>query len=151
MMIAMTRLYVDFDPPQPDDPDFATDTAHLVYFLSWAYATRFGANHEMSIASLVLKSQFKVDLTPLLTFADRSVEDADDIEALASAWQASAPLAECCRQITAAFAAGDNRLDGLEAEYPGLAASIAELGRLADLADSRGARVRLSYEIEDAV
>ena len=151
MMTTMTRAYVDFDPAQPDAPDFTGDTADLVYFLSWAFATRYGANHEMSIAALILRGEFRIDLSPLLTFADRKVEDTDDAEALEKAWQDAGPLAECCAKITTALASNERRLISLQEDYPGLAASIEELGRLAGWADRRGARIRLTYEIEDLV
>lgn len=147
----MTRAYVDFDPPQPDAPGFMVDTADLVYFLSWAYATRYGANHEMSIAALILRGEFKVDLSPLLTFADRKVEDPADAAALEQAWQDAGPLAGCCEQIARALVSGERRLASLQEDYPGLAGSLEELGRLAAWAAERGARIRLSYEIEDRV
>jgi hypothetical protein len=144
----MPRLYVDLDPPREDALGFTTDTADLVYFLSWAFATRFGANHEMSIAALVLRGEFKIDLSPLLTFADRAVEDPDDAEALERAWQDPEPLAECCEQIAKALASRERRLNALQEEYPALAASIEELGRLARWAAEHETRVRLSYEME---
>ena len=144
----MTRAYIDFDPPQPDAPDFEHDTADLVYFLSWAYAMRFGANHELSIAALVLKTEFEIDLAPLLTFADRDVEDDADREALTDAWQAAAPLAACCEQVSRAFTSGEQHLQTLTQDYPSLEAGIVELGQLAAWGARRGARIRLSYEME---
>jgi hypothetical protein len=151
MITTMTRAYVDFDPPQPDAPDFTSDTADLVYFLSWAFATRYGANHEMSIAALILRGEFKIDLSPLLTFADRKVEDADDAETLEKAWQDAGPLAECCAKITAALASNERRLTSLQEDYPTLPASLDELGRIASWAEERHARIRLSYAMEDLV
>jgi hypothetical protein len=145
----MPRLYVDFDPAGEDAPPFTTETADLVYFLSWAFATRYGASHEMSIAALLLRGQFKIDLSPLLTFADRTIEDPDDAEALERAWQDPAPLAQCCERVAKALASGERRLKALQEEYPTLASAIKELGRLAKWAAEHDARIRLSYEMED--
>jgi hypothetical protein len=147
----MTQAFVEFDPPQPDAPGFSSETAGLVYFLSWAYATRYGASHGLSIAAVLLRGQFKIDLSPLLTFADRSVEDESDSEALAGAWQDAAPLAECCAKVSNAFASGERRLVALQEEYPHLAGNIEDLGRMAAWATERGARIRLTYEIDGLV
>ena len=61
----MPRIVLDFEPEQPDAPELETDTSDLVYFLSWAFLTRYGANHELSLAALVLRGEFKIDLSPL--------------------------------------------------------------------------------------
>ena len=145
----MTRAFVDFDPPQPDAPDFESDTSDLVYFLSWAFATRYGANHELSLAALVLRGEFKVDLSPLLTFADRNVEDEADSAELERVWQEPEPFAETCKQVAAALASGERRLAALQEEYPLLRRNIEELGRIAAWAAARHVRVRLTYDLAD--
>ena len=145
----MPRIVLDFDPPQPDAPGFASDTGDLVFFLSWAFSTRYGANHEMSIAALVLRSEFKIDLLPLLTFADRNVEDPADEEALERAWQDAAPLAECCGQVHEALGSDERRLSSLGEEYPALRENIRELGQIAAWVAERESRIRLTYELED--
>ena len=49
MLVPMPRVVLDFDPPRPDAPGFATDTSDFVYFLSWAFSGRYyGASHELS-------------------------------------------------------------------------------------------------------
>jgi hypothetical protein len=146
----MPHIVVDFDPPQPDAPAFATDTSDLVYFLSWAFSARYGANHEMSVASLVLRGEFKIDLKPLLTFADRDVEEPADAEALELAWQDAAPLAETCSAVATALASGERRLATLQDEYPDLRDNIAELGEIAAWAAAREARLRVTYLLTDA-
>ena len=145
----MPSIILDFDPPQPDAPSPGDDTSDLVYFLSWAFATRYGGNHELSLAALVLRGEFKVDLVPLLTFADRDVEEPADEEALERAWQDAAPLAECCRAVTAAFASGERRLDALQEDYPNLLRNIESLGGIAAWAAARGARIRVTYSLAD--
>ena len=145
----MPRIILDFDPPQPEAPGFTADTSDLVYFLSWAYSARYGASHELSEAANVLRNDLKIDLLPLLTFADRNVEDPADEETLLRAWQDAAPLAQCCEATAMALDSGNERLDELTEDYPALRLNIEELGRLAGWAAGRGARIRVTYELEE--
>jgi hypothetical protein len=143
------HIVLDFDPEQPDAPAFASDTSDLVSFLSWAFSTRYGASHELSIAATLLRSEFKLDLQPLLTFADRDVEDPADEEALQRAWQDAAPLAECCEAVYEALGSDEKRLATLRDEYPSLRENVRELGSIAAWAADKGARIRVTYELED--
>jgi hypothetical protein len=139
------RIILDFDPPQPEAPGFESDTADLVYFLSWAFSARYGGNHEMSVASLILRGEFGIDLRPLLTFADRSVEEPEDEDALERAWQEAAPLAETCTRVVEALASDERRLSELREEYPGLGRAMQELGRIAAWAAQQSSRIRVTY------
>ncbi len=145
----MPHVIVDFDPPLPRPSGFATDTTDLVYFLSWAYATRFGASHELSIASRVLRNELNIDLQPLLTFADRNVEDPDDEQALNGAWQDAAGLVACCREVAEALASRGDLFDDVLVEYPNLRPSIEDLGRIASAQAVKGGRIRITYEMEE--
>lgn len=143
-----TRIILDFDPPFDDAPDFEGDTSDLVYFLSWAFSARYGANHEMSLASLVLRGEFGIDLKPLLTFADRNVEEPADAEQLERAWQDAEPLAETCGKVAEALDSDERRLMTLREDYPALRDNIAGLGRIANAAAERGSRIRVTFELE---
>lgn len=145
----MPRILLDFDPPHESVPAFSVDTSGLAYFLSWAFSARYGANHEMSVASLVLRGEFGIDLRPLLTFADREVEVEADAEMLEKAWQDAGPLADCCDQVAKAFRSGEPRLAGLAEDYPGLPAAIAQLGQIAEWAAENGKRIRITFTMED--
>jgi hypothetical protein len=145
------RIVLDYDPPQSAAPAFDEDTSDLVYFLSWAFSARYGANHEMSIAALVLRGEFRIDLVPLLTFADRNVEEPSDEETLERSWQDASPLAECCRLVNAALGSEERRLAALRDEYPHLRQNIEALGQHAGWAADQGARIRVTYELEDGV
>lgn len=145
------RVIVDFDPPQPDAPSFESDTSDFVYFLSYAYSSRFGASHELALVALSLRTEHKINLAPLLNFADRDAEDEDDLKLLDEAWQDPAPLVECCRRIIETIDAGEPRFVAMQAEYPELRRNIEELGAMAAWADERSARVRITYELEDLV
>jgi hypothetical protein len=146
----MPRVVIDYDPPPHDGGrQFSADTSNLVFFLSWAFSQRYGANHELSMAALILRGEFKIDLSPLLTFADRNVEDPADAEALERAWQDPEPLAETCLAVVAALAGGERRLADLQEDYPGLRSNIEELAEIAGWAAERGARIRVTYVLEE--
>ena len=145
----MPRIVLDFDPPSGDTPSFSGDTADLVYFLSWAFSARYGGNHEMSVASLVLRGEFGIDLRPLLTFADRDVEMEADAEMLEKAWQDAELLADCCDSVVDALKSGEQRLATLVEEYPALPAQIAELGQMARWAAGEGRRIRVTFAMAD--
>lgn len=143
----MPTLHVDFDPPEPCPHAFAGDTSDVVYFLSFAFSARYGSTHELSRASLLLRGEFKIDLRPLLTFADRGVEEASDVRELERVWQEAAPLAECCRQVVAALDGGHAQLRELTDGFPALRNRLDELARMAQGAVERGAKVRLTFEL----
>lgn len=144
----MPALHVELDPPAGAPEGFSGDTASLVYFLSFAFAARYGAQHELTRAALLLRSgEDKIDLRPLLTFADREVEDEADRQELERVWQDAAPLAECCRRVVERIDA-DGAVRELLAEFPTLRGRLEELGRIASWAAERGAKVRLTYSME---
>jgi hypothetical protein len=103
----------------------------------------------MSLAALVLRGEFKIDLVPLLTFADRNVEDPADLDVLERSWQDAAPLAECCEAVARALGSGEKRLAALREDYPRLRENVEELGQIANWASKRGARIRVTYVLED--
>ena len=143
----MPTLYFETDAREPCPIRFGGPTDSLVYFLSLAFATRYGAQHDLSLLALLLRGEHKIDLGPLTTFADRDVEVAADARELERVWQDAAPLAETLRRIVEALDAGDERIRELTAGAPGLRARLADLGRMAAWAAERGARVRLSYDL----
>jgi hypothetical protein len=145
----MPHIIIDYDPPFEDGSQFTGDSSDLVYFLSWAFSQRYGANHELSIAALILRGEYKIDLSPLLTFADRNVEESADAEAMERAWQQPGPLAETCRLVAAALAGGERRLTDLQDGYPSLRSNIEKLAEIAAWAEERGARIRVTYVLEE--
>jgi hypothetical protein len=144
----MPRLIVDFDPPFDNPPSFSTDTRPLVYFLSFAFSARYGAQHELSKASMLLRGgEHKIDLKPLLTFADRDVDDPADDKELQRVWQEAGPLAECCRRVVDAIDS-DAAVQDLLSEFSTLRDLLAQLGGLASEAAERQSRIRLTYTME---
>jgi len=144
----MPSIIIETDPPIDPPPSFGGDSAPLVYFLSFAFAGRYGSQHELTKASLLLRTgAHKIDLKPLLTFADREVEDESDRLELERVWQDAAPLAECCRRVVEAIDA-DAAVREQLAEFPALRDLIDELGRIASEAAAHGARIRVTYAME---
>lgn len=143
----MPTLYFETDAAEPCPIAFGGPTDVLVYFLSLAFSTRYGSQHDLSKLALLLRGERKIDLGPLLTFADRDVEVEADARELERVWQDAAPLAATLAQVNDALAAGDARIDELVAGSPGLRERLADLQRIAGWAAERGARVRLSYEL----
>lgn len=144
----MPRLYFETDSPEPCPVDFAGPSDVLVYFLSLAFSTRYGSVHPLSQLALLLRGgDYKIDMAPLTTFADRDVEVEADQRELDRAWQDGARLAATLRAVNAALAAGDMRIAGLTADAPDLRPRLADLQRMAEWAEARGARVRLSFEL----
>ena len=141
------RLYVEFDGAEDCPVAFGGDSSVVLYFVSWAYSLRFGAQHELSLAAMRMQRRHKVELRPLLRYADQDVEDATDQHELDHAWQDAAPLAECCRAVIAAIAADDEELDGLLEGYDDLAPRLGELAAMCDWGADAGARVRLSFDL----
>ncbi len=142
----MPTLFIDCsDHPAPLA---LPDSDDLVYFLSLAFATRYGAQHELARLALTLRGgPYKIDLRPLTTFADREAEDDADRRELERVWQEAAPLAETCRRVTEALDSGDETLRELTAGFPGLRDQVSRVGELAGEAAERGARVRLTFEL----
>ena len=144
----MPTLHLDFDPPAEPPASFGGDTAPLVYFLSFAFAGHYGAQHELTQASLLLRrGEHQIDLRPLLTFADRATEDPADERELERVWQDAQPLADCCRRITQAIDADSAVREQLR-DFPTLRGRIDELGRIAAWAADGGRRLRLTYTMD---
>ncbi|HZP26297.1 MAG TPA: hypothetical protein VFB90_04535 [Dehalococcoidia bacterium] len=140
----MTALLVETTASEPCPIDFQGDTAPLVYFMSFAVAERFGAQHELAEAAAMLKRQVKVNLGPLLRFGNAEPETPGDFEELESLWQDGTPLAQSARE-TAAALRENAKLREYAEQYPGLAERFDELAQQAAWAAEHDAQVRLTY------
>lgn len=144
----MSRLYFETDGDEACPAGFGGPSDVLVYFLSLAFSTRYGSIHPLSQLALLLRGgDYKIDLGPLTTFADRDVEVEADARELERAWQESGRLAATLAQVNAALASGDPRIAELTADTPELSPRLTDLQRMAEWAAARGARVRLSFEL----
>jgi hypothetical protein len=140
-----TTLIVETTDPE-DPPDFLGDSADIVYFISFAHAERYGTDHPLSRAAAILKRQLRVNLGPLMNYADARTENAEEEALLERLWQDAAPLAEAARTAAEAIE-GTPELRELTAELPELRQRLRELADIAYWAAERGARVRLTFVI----
>jgi hypothetical protein len=141
---APTALIVETTDAADCPLDFLGESADVVYFISFAHSERYGSSHPLSKAAGVLKRRLGIDLSPLLTFADASVESSEEEAALETMWQEAEPLAACARAVAGAIE-GSDELRDLTADFPELPERLRELAAMSDWAAERGARVRLTY------
>lgn len=142
----MTTLVVETTAQEECPHRLSSSGAELVYFLSFAVAERYGAQHELAQAAAVLKRQLRLNLAPLLTFTDARVESEADRQELERIWQEPQRLAECCRQVVDAIAASP-RLQELVADFPELLVQLEELAQIAEWAAAKGAKVRIAFTL----
>jgi hypothetical protein len=143
----MPKLYFETEDGEAPPHEFGGPTDVVLYFLSLAFATRYGSQHDLSKLALLLRGKRQVRLEPLTTFADRNVEEEADERDLERAWQDAPPLAETAGAVVAALDSGDEQIDALVAETPDLRDRIDDLRRMAEWAAERGTRVRLTFEL----
>ena len=141
-----TVLIVETSADEQCPVDFLGDTADLVYFLSFAHAERYGADHPLAKASAIMKHRLGLKLGPLLKFGDARTEDPREEQLLESLWQEAQPLAESAR-LVADGVESTPELRELTAGFPELSERLRELAAMADWAAERGAQVRLTYVI----
>jgi len=141
-----TTLIVETTSDEPCPLDFLGDTADIVYFISMAHTERYGADHPLAKAAAVLKRTLRVNMAPLLKFADARTDNAAEEEMLEGLWQDAAPLAEAASTVAEAIE-GTTELRELTGSFPELPERLKELARIAAWAAERGAQVRLTYVI----
>jgi hypothetical protein len=142
----MTALIVETTAEEQPPFDLSNSGAELTYFLSFAVAERYGAQHELSEASGILKRQSRINLGPLLQFGDAHVENEEEREDLEKLWQDPKRVGEAARQVVDAVAKSA-KLQTLLAEFPDLVVQLEELAEIADWADEKGAKLRLTYAL----
>lgn len=145
-MPSETALIVETTAAEECPVEFLGDTSDIVYFISMAHTERYGADHPLARAAAILKRQMRVNLTPLLKFADARTEDAEEERLLESLWQDAAPLAEAARAVAEAVE-GTPQLRDLTSSFPELPDRLRELSDIADWAARREAKIRLTYLI----
>lgn len=141
----MPTLYVETEPPIAATLSGQTDT--LVYFLSLGYSTKYGSIHPLSQLVLLLRGERKIDMGPLMTFADRDIEVEADRAEFDRVWQDAGPLAASIDAVLEALSSGDERIATLTADTPDLVERLVDLGRVAHAAADANARIRLSFEL----
>jgi len=139
-----TTLIVETTADESCPIEFLGDTADIVYFISMAHTERYGADHPLAKAAAILKRRLRIELGPLLNFADARTESAVEERLLEGLWQEGAPLAEAACRAAEAIS-GETELRELTSAFPELPERLHELADMAAWAAARGARVRLTY------
>lgn len=142
----MTRFYADTDPDigRP----LSEPTSQLAYFLSFAVAERYGAQHELAKAANLVKIRHKIDMNPLLNFVDRNVEGPQERRAFAeTSWQDPERLAQSIRATLDAIET-DEKVEAYLADYPEVVPKLEELWEICLSALEAGSQVRLSFDLE---
>jgi hypothetical protein len=140
----MPQFFFETDAGAPPI-EFGGPADVLVYFLSLAFSTRYGSQHELSQLALLLRGEHNVNLDPLTTFADRDVEVEADARELERVWQDAGPLAETLRIVVESLESGDERIDALVANTPDLLPRLRDLLVMSEWASERAARVRMTF------
>ena len=97
-----------------------------------------------------MKGSGRLDLRPLLKYADRDIETPNDQREFDRSWQPASDLAACARAVAEAWTAPDDTLAPLIEGYAHLAPRLLELAAMCDWAATANAeaRVRLSFLLE---
>lgn len=143
------RFFVEFETDAACPFAFQDDPTVVLFFASWAFSAQFGGQHELAQAAGVLRTRHRIDLKPLLRYADRNVESPADAQELERSWQPPVELAACARAIADAWERPDAALAPLIAGYAHLAPRLRELAAMCDWGAARGARVRMSFDLAD--
>ena len=143
-MLGATALIFEAEDGLPCPIDFGGDTAPLVYFMSFAVAERYGAQHDLARLAGLLRSQNVLNLSPLTRFGLALPETAGDIDELETLWQDATSLATCARAAAEAMRTTRQSHHLLDA-YPGLPDRLDDLAGMAGWAAARKIRVRLTY------
>src|SRR5437867_13312431 len=94
-----TTLIVETTAGEECPVEFLGDSADVVYFISMAHTERYGADHPLARAAAILKRKLRVNMAPLLNFADARVENAEEEALLERLWQDASPLADAGRNV----------------------------------------------------
>lgn len=145
--VVVTRFYAETDT---DDADrgLTEPTDQLAYFLSFAVAERYGAQHELSRAANLIKIQHRVDMNPLLNFVDRNVQAPQERQAFeVTSWQDPEKLANSVQGVLDVIRAEPKVREYL-AGYEDIVPRLEELFEICLNALESGARIRLSFDLE---
>lgn len=141
-----TTLIVETTATEDCPVDFLGDSADIVYFISFAHAERYGADHPLAKATSVLKRKLGIKLGPLLNYADARTENADEEEHLERIWQDPAGIEQCALQVADALQKAP-AVAGMTDTLPELPDRLRELAEMAAWAKEQGAKMRLTYVI----
>jgi hypothetical protein len=143
------RFFVEFDMSEGCPLNFLDDPSIVLFFQSWAFSLRFGGEHELAQAAAHLDRQLKINLKPLLKYADRDVATAADQQEMQRSWQPAVELAACARLVAQQWESPDAILAPLISGYAHLASRLRELAAMCDWAAARDTQVRMSFDLRE--
>lgn len=143
------RFFVEFDLGEECPLGFLDDPAIVLFFQSWAFSLRFGGGHELAQAALHLDRHLKINLKPLLKYADRDIETVADQQEMQRSWQPAVDLAACARLVAQQWESPDSTLAPLIAGYEHLAPRLRELAAMCDWAAASDTQVRMSFDLRE--
>ena len=126
----------------------APPAGDLLAFCSFAYASRFGPQHELSLLAQRLKEHYAVNLRAFTTYVEGVVHEEADAEDLERAWQDAGFVRAEAEKAVAALDSGDTKLTELLAEWPGLPERLREMSSRAGWAEGKGRRLRLAFLLD---
>ena len=120
----------------------------VLFFISWAFSVRFGGMHELAQAALHMQRKHKVDLKPLLTYADRDAIQRRRPPRARPRLAGRRARRDVGRAVATALDSDDPELARLTEGYEHLAQRLRELATMCDWAASRHAAMRLSFYLD---
>ena len=142
------QYFIEFDTEKPCPHNFEGDPSIILFFQSWAFSVQFGGQHTLAKIASHLKQSLHINLSPILKFADRNVENAFDARELEQSWQSPDELLNCVAQIINALENPDPNLSiFLIAEYELLLPRLQDLHQMCSWAIKENCLVRMSFDI----
>ena len=147
MPVSAYHYFVEFDTEKTCPYDFREDPSILLFFQSWAFSMQFGGQHDLAKIASYLKLSLQINLSPLLKFADRNVENAFDARELEQSWQPPNELILCLDQIINAFQNPDPNLSKLLIkDYESLLPRLQDLKKMCTWAIQQECLIRMSFD-----
>ena len=141
------QYFVEFKTKKSCPHHFGGDPLILLFFQSWAFSVQFGGQHDLAKIASHLKQSLKINLSPLLKFADRNVENAFDSRELEQSWQSADELMKCTTQIIDALEHPIGDLSSLlTEEYEFLLPRLQDLHKMCTWAVQEKCLIRMSFE-----
>ena len=140
------QYFVEFETDKSCPHDFGGDPSILLFFQSWAFSVQFGGQHDLAKIASHFKLSLKINLAPLLKFADRNVENDFDARELTHSWQSPDELMHCVSQIINALENPDPNLSKLiTEEYELLLPRLQDLHKMCIWAIQEKSLIRMSF------
>ena len=141
------EYFVEFETEKSCPHHFEGDPSILLFFQSWAFSVQFGGQHDLAKIASHLKQSLKINLSPLLKFADRNVENTFDARELQQYGQSPDELMQYTTQMIDALEHPDGNLSSLlTEEYELLLPRLQDLHKMCTWAVQEKCLIRMSFD-----